>query len=540
MPQSVARILDVISRLRRARTFQEKMDLIAEGIAACGWGRVHLYVFDTDRKTIKSAAYWGIDEEGRRYLETHRMTLDEIEAILSNPASKKYRIGRCYYIPHDCEEGIFAQMHGTGLRSERSPEEYDGWHPDDMLFIPLYGFGGKAVGIVSVDDPVDGKKPTEESLRPVEMFVDYAIAYIGESELEEYLSKSRTMLSQVFNLSPVAIVVSDEQDRIIQINPAAEKMFGCKLEDLWGKETAVLFSNTTNIHDIIKKRGEGIFKGEVMMRRKDGKEFWAYVVAVPVMNLANEVEGHLLIALDVTEIKNLQYYLIRAEKMAGIGVLASGIAHELNNPLYGILGLAEAIVEEEDMDLIKEYANDIIEYAREAAEIVKDLSGYTYTSRMETASTVDVNATIQNAVKMIKRLGKLDNIEVVEDYGDIPEINASSGELQQVFVNLITNAVDSMPNGGKLFISTRRVGDFVEARVRDTGTGIRPEHRPHIFEPFFTTKQVGEGTGLGLYICYRIVNKYKGTIDFETEEGKGTTFIVRFPVNPDAGLQRHG
>jgi len=149
---------------------------------------------------------------------------------------------------------------------------------------------------------------------------------------------------------------------------------------------------------------------------------------------------------------------------------------------------------------------------------------------METASTVNINTSIKNAIKMIGRLGKFEGIEVIENYGELPEINASGSEIQQVFVNLITNAIDSMRDGGKLSITTRATEDFVEAKVQDSGSGI-PEHlRAHIFEPFFTTKQVGEGTGLGLYICYRIVNKYKGTIDFESSPGKGTTFIVRFPI----------
>lgn len=528
--EPIVAILDIISRFRRARTFQEKMDLIAEGIAACGWKHIHLYVFDRDTKTINSAAYWGIDGEGRKFLEENRMRIDEIETILSDPENQQFKIGRCYYIPHDADSKFFNDLRATGLIYEKKEIDSDNWHPQDLLFIPLRGLGGKVVGMVSVDEPVDGKKPTRKSLRPVELFIDYAIAFIEESEIEDYLSKSRTMLSQVFDLSPVAIVVSDEKDNIMQINPASEKMFGYKLENLLKKQTSVLISPTENLETIINTRLNGMFKGETMLRKSDGTEFWAYVVNVPVKNFAGDIEGYLFMALDITEIKNLQYYLIRAEKMAGIGILASGIAHELNNPLYGILGLAEAIVDEDDVDTIKEFASDIIKYAKEAADIVKDLAGYTYTSRMETASTVNINTSIQNAIKMIGRLGKFEGIEIEENYGEILEVNASGSEVQQVFVNLLTNAIDSMSGSGKLSISTSMMGDFVEARVRDTGSGIPENLRAHIFEPFFTTKQVGEGTGLGLYICYRIINKYKGTIDFESSPQGGTTFIVRFPV----------
>jgi len=532
MADVIVKILDIVSRLRKAQTFQEKMNLIAEGIGACGWTYVHLYIFDRSRKSIKSAAYWGIDEGGRKYLEENRMSLDEIEKILLNPEHEQYRIGRCYYISSSVEDEFFSHLRDTGWKSPdaRETKDYEMWNPEDMLYVPLYGFGGKVVGLVSVDAPENGKRPSDDSLRSVELFVDYAVAFIEESEFEEYLSKSRTVLSEVFNLSPVAILVSDEKDIIIHLNKASEEIFGYELEEVLGRKASFLFSPSENLEKILHQRDRGLFQGEALLRHKGGREFWGYVTSLPVKGLAEQVESYILMALDITETKNLQYYLIRAEKLAGIGILASGIAHELNNPLYGILGLAEAIVDEDDIELVREYANDVIEYAREASEIVKDLAGYSYSSQMETASTINPNTALQNAVKMVTRLGRFSRIEVHEEYGELDEINASSSELQQVFVNLVTNAIDSMGDGGKLFLSTRHVGDFVEVRVKDTGGGIPEEHQAHLFEPFFTTKAVGEGTGLGLYICYRIVNKYKGTIDFETITGDGTTFIVKFPV----------
>ncbi|HDG68218.1 MAG TPA: hypothetical protein ENG11_03625, partial [candidate division Zixibacteria bacterium] len=208
MAEMLVKILDVISRLRNARTFQEKMDLIAEGIGACGWKYVHLYVFDRDKRTVKSAAYWGISEEGKKIIEKNRMSLEEIEQILLNPRYDRFKIGRCYYIPHTYSDEFISQLRSTGWTPEKKEvEDPTRWHPEDMLYIPLYGFGGRVMGLVSVDTPLDGKAPTEESLRPVELFVDYAVAFIEESEFENYLSKSRNVLSEVFNLSPAAIVV---------------------------------------------------------------------------------------------------------------------------------------------------------------------------------------------------------------------------------------------------------------------------------------------------------------------------------------------
>lgn len=528
----VTKILNVVTRIRNAKTFQDKMNIIAEGIALCGWRVVHLYVVDRDRKSIKSAAYIGIDKEGIEYLESHRMPIEEIEIVLNHPEVQKYKLGPFYYITHDAREGVLKPLIGPGLQVIEKQKEPNGWHPRDIFLIPLYGFGKKLIGLASVDDPVDGKKPTLESIKPLEAFTQCTATYIEESEYESYFHRSRSLMSQIFSLSPIAIIITDENEKIIQINPAAEQIFGYKLTEIENRHWKILVPSNDTFQKINAKMKseQECFKGDILMTKKDGSEFWGYMVSVPAKIPGELIEGYLFLISDITELKNLQYYLIRAEKMAGIGVLASGIAHELNNPLYGILGLAETIVDENNIETIKSYASNIIDYTKEAAEIVKSLSEYSYSARTQASSTVNPNTAIQNAIKMIRQVGKMEKIEIIEDYGNLPEINASRSELQQVFVNLITNSVDAMPDGGILSIRTRTLSNFVEIKISDTGIGIPEEYRTHLFEPFFTTKPVGEGTGLGLYITYRIVTKYNGTIEFESEKDKGTTFIIKFPV----------
>ncbi len=526
----IVKILDIVSRLRNAATFAQKMDLLAEGIGACGWTFVHLYVFDSETYAVKSAAYWGIDEAGRKYLENKRMTLAEIEAILRDKKYDKYKIGRCYYLAHEVEDELIARLRSTGWTAHKLDDEENSsaWHPYDMLYVPLIGFGGKFMGLVSVDSPHDGLRPTTESLKPVELFVDYAIAFVEEDDYKKYLSKTRAVFSEIFNLSPTAMIISDEQDSILSVNAAATQMLAYSFDELRGHDSALLFSPTTDFKKIVEARNQGAFKGEALLKQKNGNEIWAYITNTAIKNHAGEIEAHILMAVDITEIKKLHLLLLRAEKMSGIGILASGIANELNNPLYAIMGMAENIISESDVEHIYEYAHVIIENAKDAAAIVKDLAGYSHASRVETASTIDINAIAKNSVSMLQRMGKLARVHVELSLADLRTINANANEIQIVLLNLITNAIDAMPEGGVLTIVTRQCDFFAELKISDTGKGIPRSDLSEIFSPFFTTKPVGEGTGLGLFVAYRIVSKYKGTIDCDSVLGSGTTFTVRF------------
>jgi len=165
-----------------------------------------------------------------------------------------------------------------------------------------------------------------------------------------------------------------------------------------------------------------------------------------------------------------------------------------------------------------------------AAEIVKELTGYVRTAEASDFESVNVNEKLNNAIKISKHSTRFEDVEIITDYQTIPLIRANSDEIQQVFVNLINNAVQAMNRKGRLVLSTMTSGDYVEIKVMDNGPGIPKGHINKIFDPFFTTKEVGKGKGLGLNIVYRIVTKYYGSIEAESEEGKGTTFTVRFPV----------
>ena len=238
---------------------------------------------------------------------------------------------------------------------------------------------------------------------------------------------------------------------------------------------------------------------------------------------------------NMIDLKNLQAELIQSEKLAGIGTLAAGIAHEISSPLFGVMGLAEAIAEEEDLSLVRQYAADIVDYSRTIKEIVVQLSGYSRTASNEYLTTVELAKVVEDAAKLVARSVQFDATKITVRSDETYYINARTNEIQQVFVNLIKNAVEAVAeqDSGTVEIVLGSGGGHVWADVIDSGSGIPEDHLGAIFDPFFTTKPPGRGTGLGLNIVYRIVTKYRGTITVESEPETGTRFHLRFPHDTD-------
>ncbi len=221
----------------------------------------------------------------------------------------------------------------------------------------------------------------------------------------------------------------------------------------------------------------------------------------------------------------------RSEQLASVGRLAAGVAHEINNPLTGVLAFADLLREKENMDKQdREDLDLIVREAKRAREIVRGLLDFA----RETPSRkelLDVNDLVRQTMQLLGKREAFQNIMLVDDLADrLPPIQGDKNQLQQVFVNLSLNACEAMPNGGTLLISTSCEADRVVVKVVDTGSGIKREHLDKIFEPFFTTKPVGKGTGLGLSVSYGIVQQHGGTLEVESQEGNGTTFTITLPT----------
>jgi len=225
----------------------------------------------------------------------------------------------------------------------------------------------------------------------------------------------------------------------------------------------------------------------------------------------------------------LQAELLHAEKLAGIGSFAAGIAHDINNPLQLILGLAENLTDEQDLRIVHEQAQEIADAVKRTTAICRDLTSYSRRASSLHVSPVDVNAKLDDALKIARYAVAFHDVLVRKDYSPGATVTGNPDELLHVFVNLITNAVQAMERGGTLTVGSSVAAEGIRIRVSDTGCGIQPELLEQIFEPFFTTKPPGKGTGLGLYNIKHVIHQMHGTIGVESRPGAGSTFTITFP-----------
>ena len=227
----------------------------------------------------------------------------------------------------------------------------------------------------------------------------------------------------------------------------------------------------------------------------------------------------------------LQVEISHADKLASIGSFAAGIAHDINNPLYLILGLAEDLLEQPDPAVVAAHARDIIQAVQRTSRICTDLTRYARRETDGVEGTSDVHAKLDEALKIARYALLFQDMTVMRSYDATQRlVRGTPDDVLHMFVNLITNAIHAMDGNGILTLSTRDRDGMVEIGIADTGCGIPPEARERIFDPFYTTKVAGKGTGLGLYNVKTILGKIDGTIAVESEVGKGTTFHLRLPA----------
>ncbi len=260
---------------------------------------------------------------------------------------------------------------------------------------------------------------------------------------------------------------------------------------------------------------------------------WIQISTSPIFGENGEVTGVVHSIRDVSNEKKLQEQLMVQDRLASIGQLVSGVAHEINNPLTGVIGFSDLLLQRDLPDDVKADLKIVNDEAKRTARIVKNLLTFAR-KQPEGKAAVDLNGDIQRVLTLRRHEQTVNNIQVNDHLApDLPQIMGNASQLQQVFFNIIVNAEQAMLEAhsrGTLTINTERAGDIVKARFADDGPGISPENMRRLFTPFFTTKEVGKGTGLGLSICHGIVTEHGGRIYAESEPGKGATFIVELPI----------
>jgi PAS domain S-box-containing protein len=355
----------------------------------------------------------------------------------------------------------------------------------------------------------------------------------------------KTYLENLVETAGDAILTIDLEGRITSWNKSAQEILGCTKDEVRGQSILMLASGEgakDQVAGIVQRALDGKITSnvETSWLRKDRKEATVSLTVSPIHDSSEHIVGILTIARDVTERKKLREELFHSEKLASIGQLAAGVAHQINNPLGAISGRAQMLLRLPSPlaeEFLKEQLGKIQADCSRITETVNDLLGFA--RKTETVKQyTDVNTVLDETLEMVKHEIIANKVRIERHYSDnLPPVVASPNHLRQLFANLMINAFDAMNGGGVLRTTTtfrpateERGEQVVEIAFTDTGVGIPAEELPRIFEPFYTTKPAGEGTGLGLAVAKRIVDFHNGRIDVESSVGVGTTFTIQFPV----------
>lgn len=356
-------------------------------------------------------------------------------------------------------------------------------------------------------------------------------------QLSEKARMAERHLASVIESANDLVVSTDAEGRIISWNPAAEHISGFRADEVRGRMLAELCDpdqrdDMTAIIQRLLKGGAVQFQELSLVARSGGlvPVDWS---CSPIRDDSDKVSGGVAVGRDLTERRAFEQHIFQSEKLAALGVMAGGIAHELRNPLSVSFSAAQFLLEPPDDPVFQqECVRKIIDGIERSSMIIENLLRFARPSSGNQTESLNIVTLIHDTLSVLTPQAKLQKINLVEDYAEpfVP-ISGNANLLQQVVMNLILNAYLAMPAGGEVRVSIRREADEAVVRVHDTGGGISPSHLGKIFDPFFTTRPVGKGTGLGLSICHTLVKQHGGAIAVESSvEGQGSTFIVRLPL----------
>jgi len=359
--------------------------------------------------------------------------------------------------------------------------------------------------------------------------------YRSLSSQTEELRELKDYNENVLESLDSGIVVLGLDGEITSWNRAMETLYGRKREDVRGRPLAEVLPDkfmealrsTLDLGD----QGEIAHVYKLHLPSSDGRSLMVNVSVAPFQSGAAEQSGTILILDDVTARARLEEQLQHSEKMASVGLLAAGVAHEVNTPLAGISSYTQLLRGQmEESDSRGELLDKIEKQSFRAAKIVNSLLNFSRSSGTE-FEQVDVNKALLDVLSLIEHQLSGSRIRVRRELAeDLPSIRGNENRIQQVFFNLILNARDAMPRGGWLTLVTSADTDTVVVEVKDTGHGIRRDHLRRIYDPFFTTKGIGRGTGLGLSVSYGIIQEHGGAIFVDSTPGQGTRFQVALPA----------
>jgi len=435
----MASLMKSSAEMIHSMDLRQRLQTTAEAIGELGWRRVVISARDEnlDIANPEDIVTVGLTDEEREFLWINRRS-GHVWRERFGPEYERFKIGEFYHLPWS-DPWVRKRFSKGTIPSKLTPEQMVDWDPQDLLYAPLRLADGRIVGVVSIDDPLDGKRPTKESLAPLELFLHQAAVAIENAKLIQQLNEAKK-----------------------QIEEHADQL-------------------------------------ELKVKQR------------------------------TQELMEAQNRLLKSERLAAIGEIAAMVGHDLRNPLTGIAGATYYLkmktgpkMNKKTREMLKLIEEDI-EYSN---KIINDLLEYSREMQLE-LTEITPKKIMKEALSLVE-VPK--NIQVSDSTRTKPKIKVDMEKMKRVFVNIIKNAIDAMPKGGKLTIKSKKTRGNLEIAFTDTGTGMPKDTVEKLWTPLFTTK--AKGMGLGLAICKRVIEAHGGSISAESTIGKGTTFTVMIPIQP--------
>lgn len=418
----------------------------------------------------------------------------------------------------------------TGYASLESAREAIKLNAFDYLLKPLEGIDELVDPIYKA---VYGYKLFLENHRLIEelqtRIIELEFLAKKSRSMEEELKRMIAELKLIFDSSKLGMMVIDKDFKVIRVNDAFLGMFHMNHDETIGKKCydvcggALCHTPSCHLEQIIHG-GKGCIH-EMDKTLGDRAQISCIVTAVGYKNVDGELIGAIERFEDISDRKKIE----KSQRLSQLGELVASMAHEVNNPLQAIAGnLQLSMMEWEKGKDIKDRIKAAWDQIMQLREILQRVLAFSKLDKVEIEKT-DINKVLELVVKLVEHQYSISNIAIKREYSDIlPEIELDTKQMQQVFMNLIKNAAEAMPEGGTIIVSTSKNGEGIHISITDMGVGMSKDTLERIFDPFYTTK--ADGTGLGLAICYGIVKKHNGNLSYVSEIGKGTTATILLPL----------
>ncbi len=507
------------------RVFHEILD---RAMAALRFDRMVIMLLGEDGTRLKCQCMKGLTEEGEKHAWDTPFNMEHHDCY----ETRVVRTGVPLYIQNAAED-----PHATMLdRAINQIHLRHGQERKSLIYVPLK-HKGRILGFIGADRYRTRVEITPEEIEALVIFANQASIVIENARLYNELHKKKVLLEGVIKCSVDGIVISDIMGNILHFNPRAEEILGLSEQEarrLLAQDLSELDEGERDRLYKVFKRNENISHYERTYVRRDGKRLVLNLSCFAIVDEDQKTLGIVTEVSDVTEKKRMDDYLVRVEKFAALGHIASVIAHEIRNPLSGIattvqnleMECEEDSPQKKDLKSILEEVDRLEKMLRETLDLARPLS-----LQME---EVDVVELLTSTMALLGKEALKRKITVKQDFDRrVLHIKADPQRLRQVFLNLALNAIDAIGEQGEIVIrATLRSAPGRKEKIvidfRDNGVGIPAGHLNKIFDPFFTTKKVG--TGLGLAVSHRIIQDHNGMIEVESHEKRGTNFRVTLPL----------